>query len=335
MRTKNILVYSPPQIRARLCFFENEQRIQKKEVAEVTIMNTRKLKQLAQTKGLDILENTISFNESGVDFQVAYAKDQTGDKWILRIPRRPESMRHARKEKTALDIINHYASFQVPQWSIYSNDLIAYKQLDGAPAATIDMNQQDYIWTFDKSNVPAEYYCSLGKALAELHSLPQQEFINNGIEMIKSSELKTTMKQRMERAKEQYDINKDLWERWDVWLAEDTLWPSHVGVTHGDLHPGHILTDKLHHVTGIIDWTEVAIGDISVDFMSHLLLFGKTGLVNLIDAYDNAGGKTWSRMDEHITELLTTSGITVAEYAQASGLKEMQEAAAQMFANES
>lgn len=62
-------------------------------------MNTLKLKQLATNKGLDIVENSIEINESGVDFQVAYAKDQHDDKWVLRIPRRPESMRHAAQEK--------------------------------------------------------------------------------------------------------------------------------------------------------------------------------------------------------------------------------------------
>lgn len=79
-------------------------------------MNALKVKQLATNKGLDIVENSIKINESGVDFQVAYAKDQYDDKWILRIPRRPESMRHARQEKKALDIIRQHASFQVPNW---------------------------------------------------------------------------------------------------------------------------------------------------------------------------------------------------------------------------
>ncbi len=46
-------------------------------------MNTLKVKQLAKSKGLDILEDTIKINESGVDFRVAYAKDQNGDNWIL------------------------------------------------------------------------------------------------------------------------------------------------------------------------------------------------------------------------------------------------------------
>lgn len=95
------------------------------------------------------------------------------------------------------------------------------------------------------------------------------------------------------------------------------------------------MINKNNHVTGLIDWTEVGIGDVSVDFLSHQLIFGQEGLEKLIEAYENAGGKTWPRMAEHIVELLSTSGITVAEYAQASGMKEMHEAAVQMLGSES
>ncbi|CUB11590.1 Phosphotransferase enzyme family protein [Bacillus cereus] len=298
-------------------------------------MNILKVKQLANKEGLKILEDAIELNESGVDFQVAHVKEQSGDKWILRIPRRLESMRHAQREKKALEIIKKYAEFQVPDWSIFSEELIAYKQLSGIPAATIDIEQQGYVWNFNEKNVPTDYYISLGKVLANLHSLPQQKFNNTGVEILTANDLRTSMKQRMHRVKEQYHINQNLWDRWQAWLAEDSFWPSHVGVKHGDIHPGHILIDKGSKVTGLIDWTEVGIADVSIDFTSHYLLFGKDGLTKLINSYDNAGGKTWSRMDEHIIELLTTSSITVAEYAQVSGLKDMHEAAIHMLATQS
>lgn len=298
-------------------------------------MNTLKVKQLANKKGLNILEDSIKINESGVDFQVAHVKEQNGDKWILRIPRRRESMRHALREKEALEIMKKHAKFQVPDWSIFSEELIAYKQLSGVPAATIDIEQQGYIWTFNEKDVPTEYHISLGKVLANLHSLPQQKFNNIGVELLAANELRTSMKQRMNQVKEQYHINQNLWDRWQAWLAEDSFWPSHVGVKHGDIHPGHILINNKNKVTGLIDWTEVGIGDVSIDFTSHYLLFGKDGLTRLIHSYDNAGGKTWSRMDEHIIELLTTSSITVAEYAQVSGLKDMHEIAVHMLSTES
>ncbi|MGN7043620.1 macrolide 2'-phosphotransferase, partial [Bacillus safensis] len=66
-------------------------------------MNRLELKQLAKHHGLEILENTMKINESGVDFRVAHVEDLHADQWILRVPRRPESMKHTLQEKKTLD----------------------------------------------------------------------------------------------------------------------------------------------------------------------------------------------------------------------------------------
>ncbi|GAF11148.1 LOW QUALITY PROTEIN: macrolide 2-phosphotransferase [Bacillus sp. JCM 19045] len=290
--------------------------------------------ELAQKHELKLDETSLTVNESGVDFQVAHGSDSNGSNWILRVPRRSESMRHATQEKQALDFIKKQTSFEVPDWTIFSDDLIAYKELSGTPAATIDMEQQGYVWTFDETNAPESYHRSLGKVLAELHALDPKPFKDIGVGFLTPYELRTTMKKRMDRVKERYAINAKLWERWQTWLDDESYWLTHVGVTHGDLHPGHIITTRDHSVTGLIDWTEVGVGDVGVDFMSHYLLFGEDGLTKLIDAYEQAGGQTWPRMLEHISELYATSALTVAEYAEVSGLKEMEEAAKQMLAGE-
>ena len=297
-------------------------------------MNTLEIKQLAEKNGLHIAEDAIKTNESGVDFLVAHAKDEVGVQWILRIPRRRESMRHARKEKAALEIIRYRVDFEVPVWSVFSEDMIAYKQLSGVPAAVIDMEKQDYVWNMTRQPVPSGYYETLGKALAELHAISPELMLPAGVEMAKSETLQQSMKRRMEYVKKHYEVNEKLWNRWQTWLLQDELWPSHAGVCHGDVHPGHILIDKTSRVTGLIDWTEVGIGDVSTDFLSHYLLFGQEGLAEIINAYAKAGGKTWPGIEKHIEELLTTSGITVAEYAEVSGLKEMHEAAVHMLSTE-
>lgn len=298
-------------------------------------MNKNDVKQIADRHGLPIREDSIKLNQSGVDFLAAHAEDLNGEKWILRIPRRQESMRHAEREKALLEIVRKYAGFEVPHWSYFSKDFIAYKQLRGKPAAVIDIELQDYVWELDNKNVPDEFHISLGKVMAELHSLPREECRDIGVEFSDRDELRSAMKQRMDSVKEHYNINQKLWNRWQTWLGNDPLWPAHTGVTHGDLHPGHILINDKSQVTGLIDWTEAGVGDVSVDFLSHHLIFGEEGLSKLIEAYERAGGKTWEGMTEHIVELQTTSGITVAEYAEVSGLSGMKEAAVKMLSEES
>lgn len=46
---------------------------------------------LASDHGLDIVPETVTVNELGLDFQVAIAEVVDGQSWVLRIPRRPGS----------------------------------------------------------------------------------------------------------------------------------------------------------------------------------------------------------------------------------------------------
>ncbi|HSI66453.1 MAG TPA: macrolide 2'-phosphotransferase [Planococcus sp. (in: firmicutes)] len=295
-------------------------------------MKAKEMESLAAQHGLELEEKTIRINESGVDFQVAHASDRNGEHWILRMPRRKESMRHAVIEKQALEELQKVVSFQLPQWAVFSDELIAYKKLAGAPAATIDAELQAYVWKLDEQNVPADFYVSLGQVLAELHDSPQKRFLEIGVETLSAEELRSSMKRRIEWVKGRYHVNPQLLARWEKWLQNESIWPNYVGVRHGDLHPGHIMIDDAGQVTGLIDWTEVSIGDVSIDFLSHYLLFGQEGLERLIEAYRMAGGKVWQGMAEHIIELHSANAITVAEYANVSGLAEMEEAAKQMLA---
>ncbi len=43
----------------------------------------------AEKYQLHIQPQTISLNESGLDFQVAFGEDEQGVEWVLRLPRRP------------------------------------------------------------------------------------------------------------------------------------------------------------------------------------------------------------------------------------------------------
>ncbi|MFS0785362.1 macrolide 2'-phosphotransferase [Shouchella sp. 1P09AA] len=295
-------------------------------------MNQTEIKQLAEKHGLGIEESSIKINESGLDFRVAHAKDQSGKKWILRIPRREDSLKHGQQEKAALDLIGNEVSFQVPQWTVFSNELIAYQQLSGVPTATIDMEKQAYVWTFDENNAPEAYHKSLGNVMADLHSLSTDHFAKTGVEMLTGEAVRKQMTERMEKVKQQFDIDPHLWKRWQTWLNNDALWPKFSGVKHGDLHPGHILINEQAEVTGLIDWTEVGVGDVSYDFTAHYQIFGEEGLETLIQAYKKAGGRTWTGMKEHIIELRAASPILVAEFALSSGLEEMYEMAKNMLA---
>ncbi|OIJ19310.1 macrolide 2'-phosphotransferase [Anaerobacillus alkalidiazotrophicus] len=280
------------------------------------------IKEIAKRKGIIIAGDSMKINESGLDFQVVHAVDHEGVPWILRLPRRENSMAKAGVEKKVLDIVSRHVSFEVPVWSVYTDEFIAYKQLSGIPAGTIDPTIKNYIWEIDINNVPQSYLNSLGKVLAELHQVPKEMLKIPGLKVQTMTEAKASMKKRMSVVKEKYGVGEELWNRWQAWVDNDKMWPMHTGLIHGDVHAGHTLINDQAEVTGLIDWTEVAVTDVSKDFVGINMTFGEQVLEQVIASYEAAGGVTWPLMKEHIIELQATYAIDITEFAEASGSKE-------------
>ncbi|WP_214844221.1 Mph(B) family macrolide 2'-phosphotransferase [Exiguobacterium sp. s150] len=285
--------------------------------------NMKQVIEIAKKHNLILKEETMQFNESGLDFQVVYALDESGVDWVLRLPRREDVMPRTKVEKQALDLVNQYVKyFQAPNWIIYTDELIAYKKLDGVPAGTIDHNIGNYVWEIDINNVPPSFHMSLGRVLAELHSIPSDKAAEFGLIVQTPEEARKSMKQRMNDIKTKFGVGEKLWNRWQSWVNDDEMWPKKTGLIHGDVHAGHTMIDEEANVTGLIDWTEAKVTDISNDFVFNYKAFGEEGLEALIIAYKEAGGYYWPKMKEHIIELVAAYPVSIAEFAIVSGVEE-------------
>ena len=290
----------------------------------------RQVIEITKKHNLFLIEETMQFNESGLDFQVVFAQDENGIDWVLRMPRREDVMPRTKQEKQALDLVNQYAKcFQAPNWTIYTNELIAYKKLDGVPTGTIDHTIGNYIWEIDINNVPESFHKSLGKALADLHSISSDKAAEIGIVVQTPKEARMSMKQRMDGVKAKFGVGDNLWNRWQTWINDEEVWPKKTGLIHGDLHAGHTMIDRNANVTGLIDWTEAKVTDISNDFVFQYKAFGEEGLEALILAYKEAGGYYWPKMKEHIIELVAAYPVLIAEFAMVSGALEYVQMAKQ------
>ena len=289
---------------------------------------SKEIIEIANKYNLALKEDTLQFNESGLDFQVVFALDENGNEWALRLPRREDVMPRTKAEKQALDLVNKYAtSFEAPNWAIYTDELIAYKKLTGVPAGTIDHEIGNYVWEIDINNVPDLFHKTLGRALSELHGIPIDKVSEMGLVVHTADEAREAMKKRMNAIKAQFGVGESLWNRWQAWLNNDEIWPRKTGLIHGDIHAGHILIDNDANVTGLIDWTEAKVTDISNDFVFHYKAFGEDGLEALIMAYKEAGGYYWPKMKEHIIELVAAYPVSIAEFALVSGVEEYEQMA--------
>lgn len=290
-------------------------------------MNKQDISALAKKYGLSLKDHSIRLNESGLDFLVAYAKDTDGVDWVLRIPRRDDVMGRTVNEGRVLQAIHQNISFQVPVWTVYENDLIAYKKLKGVPMGTIDHEIQNYVWEVDIENISEQYHESLAKVLADLHTVPKDEIEKAGVPVHTAGEVRSWMRNRMEDVKSYFGVDEKLWDRWQNWLHNDELWPKETRLMHGDVHAGHIMMDDDSKVTGLIDWTEAKVTDISNDFVFQYKVFGETSLEKLLEYYRKAGGLYWPGMKEHIIELDAAYPVEIAEFAIVSGIEEYEKMA--------
>ncbi|GAB3046671.1 macrolide 2'-phosphotransferase [Virgibacillus ainsalahensis] len=292
-------------------------------------LTDKEVLEIAKKHGLEIQEDAFEFNESGLDFQVAFVSDRQDEKWVLRIPRREDVVPTAKKEKEILDLVGPRIPIEAPNWAIFTEELIAYKLLKGIPAGTVDSEKQAYVWEIDEKNIPVIFHETLGRAIAALHQVNHEEARQTGLDVQKHGQIRRSMQLRMDKVKERFGVSEELWARWQKWLDNDSLWPNQTALIHGDLHPGHLLIDENSRVTGLIDWTEARVDDPANDFVGHLMAFGEDALKALIKSYEKAGGYVWPSMFEHIVELQAATPVGVAEFAMKSGLKDFEKMAKQ------
>lgn len=275
-------------------------------------MTINDIQKLAEEHGLQLTDE-IRFNEMGIDFKVGFAFDIQGQQWLLRIPRRDDLGEQIEKEKRILQLAKKHLSVQVPDWQIATPKLVAYPLLKHRPALTFDAATYEVSWHMDQGS--PNYVPSLAKALAELHSIPEEEVIENDLKILKPVELRPEIADRLQLVKSELGIGEELEIRYRKWLDNDVFWPDFTCFIHGDLYAGHILTSNDGVVSGIIDWSTGQISDPAMDFSGHMTVFGEESLKLLITEYEKQGGKVWDKLFEQAIERSAAAPLAYGFFA--------------------
>ncbi|CAM3804381.1 macrolide 2'-phosphotransferase [Marinicrinis lubricantis] len=287
----------------------------------------------AAQNGLQINNQIVEINESGMDFLVAFVTDDHGQDWVLRMPRRNDVWERAKYEDQVLKLVGKQLPLDVPKWNIFTKDLIAYPLLKGHPVATIDMTAGGYVWKYDQNDLSHVFFDSLAETLAALHQIDHKTVKEAGVRVKSADEARRTFANNIEEIEQHFQIPNQMAERWNSWLSTDSYWPDHSALHHGDLHSPHIIVDRNHRVTGLIDWTEAEVADPGKDFVLFFALFGEEKLQDFLKRYEKAGGKVWPRMKDHIVEQWGAYPALVAKFALTTGQESDMEMARGMIAN--
>lgn len=287
----------------------------------------------ASKHGLQLDPDQVEINESGMDFLVAFTADHKGTSWVLRKPRRSDVWERAENERRVLMLVRDKLSIDVPDWRIFTPELIAYPLLNGVPIATVDPAGGGYVWQYEQQSLPDIFFDSLAATLASLHGIDHDVAAKAGVRVKSAIEAREAFSSNIEEIKRSFAIPQKLQNRWNSWLSTESYWPEHSTLNHGDLHPPHILVDETRRVTGLIDWTEAECADPGKDFVIYFALFGDDGLRDLLQRYERFGGRVWPRMHEHIAEQWAAYPAVVAKFALITGKEADIEMAKDMIAN--
>lgn len=273
----------------------------------------------ARNHGLVLERDGFELNESGTDFIAGFGRDADGMHWVLRVPRRADVLTSAEYEARALELVRPHLPVAVPDWKVNEPQLIAYPRLPGVPAATIDPEVPGYVWVIDPQAPSDVFLGSLARTVAALHAIDPDEAVAAGLRQQSPSEARHAMSVQMDETRRVLRVSEKVWKRWQSWVGEDTFWPAHSTVIHGDLHPGHILVDGDQRVTGILDWTEAEVSDPAIDFTLTYATLGMDILKEILRRYERSGGTTWSRMADHVVERWLAFPVTTAMFAARTG----------------
>lgn len=268
---------------------------------------------IAGEHGVELNPDGIEMNESGMDFLVGIAEDAEGVSWVLRKPRRGDVLERADNEARVLKLIQPRLPVAVPDWRIYTPELIAYPLLSGQPAASV--GAEGYAWNMDPVQPGERFVDSLAQGLAALHGIDHEDARAAGLRVKSPQEAREEMARNMEEVRSRLGVSAALWDRWQKWIGDDSYWPGHSSLVHGDLHPPHILIDSQVQVTGLLDWTEAEVTNPGKDFILYYAVHGEDNLRLLLERYEQAGGKVWPRMYDHIVEQYAAYPVAVGQFA--------------------
>lgn len=284
-----------------------------------TALSATDLLARARRHGLELTASDADLDGSGLDYLVLHARDGAGDRWVVRAPRRPEVFAASHVEAAALALLGPRLPVAVPRWQVHAPDLIAYRRLTGTPAITF-APEGTPIWNVIDPAAPSEVFVdSFAAALAALQAIDQTAASAAGIPIKPLAEVRASYARSMDEVRATLAPSERVWARWQRWLQADALWPAHLALVHGDLHPGHTLLDDSGRLTGILDWSEAAFTDPSIDLAMFCGCFGRPALARLLARFEALGGRVWPGVADQAAERWAAFPVLAAAWGLQTG----------------
>lgn len=208
----------------------------------------------------------------------------TGDGWVFRFPRRAEYVISLERERAVHDLVaGPLAPVSVPTVELLGSPdartpypFAGHRFIPGVGADRRDL-------------APAPGFGrELGAALSAIHAIPVEDAVAVGVPPDDGSPAEWLDEARR-AAPRLSGMAPDLDAALE-WLVSVRDAPANEGpavLIHNDIGPEHVLVDpSTGRLTGIIDWTDAALGDPALDFVGVVACLGWAFAEDLLRSYE-------------------------------------------------
>jgi aminoglycoside phosphotransferase (APT) family kinase protein len=212
------------------------------------------------------------------------------DAWVFRFPKRADVERQLLLEMNVLPMLGALGTpvaiplfrFKGVPSSEFALHFVGYQKLPGLPA-----NRRD--WSRAALGLLAPV---LGRFLAWLHAVPADAVLACGVADQRDRSLLAEVQQealedlpKLQRVA--WNGSLDQWRAWFEHAPRPAGAPSDFAVVHNDLAAEHVLVDETgQRITGVIDWSDMAVGDRAIDFGGVFHWGGHEFLDDVLAHYD-------------------------------------------------
>lgn len=215
---------------------------------------------------------------------------EVNEQWVFRFPKRADVEQQLAIESCILPVLAKQSPLPIPAFcfqgqpsAAFPYHFVGYRKLPGVPAIHLDTR-----------TMPLEKWApTMGRFLSWLHRFPVSDAARLGVPR---QDVTALLEEVRTDALDDFELLSQVTEtapleRWHAFFVAEcppsvpTLLPP--VLVHRDLAAEHVLWDLTRQeVTGVIDWSEIAVSDRSVDLAGFFHWSGPSCMDAVLSAYE-------------------------------------------------
>jgi aminoglycoside phosphotransferase (APT) family kinase protein len=233
--------------------------------------------------GLDVYDVSRS-PLADADFDVVVVKDATGQRWLVRAPRRAAAGAALEAEMGVLRALTRARESGLIEFEVARPAGAATIAGESGGRAIVYSDVQGAPLVLAAAEPGPGLAASIGRTLAQIHELPVTLIEDQGLPAYEAEEYRTRRLAELDAGTQTGLVPPRLADRWEQQLENISWWRFEPTVVHGDMGE-HQLVVREGIVTGVLDWMDARVADPADDLAWLVAAAPGDVLDSVVEAY--------------------------------------------------